>query len=128
MGTHEKDMDPRGRSASPVRGKMRDRSRSPSPPAHDISSSLPSCELPESKDATIVRLQAELQKTKTSLHETETELQNERERRERAEEKAKRLAADLAKQRDAKASSDKLHVNVGSIVAKSRHMTQMLSL
>merc|ERR1711939_27668 len=36
MGTHEKDMDPRGRSASPFRGgKRRDRSRSPSPPARD---------------------------------------------------------------------------------------------
>lgn len=75
-----------------------------------------------------MRLQAELQKTKTSLHETETELQNERERRERAEEKAKRLAADLAKQRDAKASSDKLHVNVGSIVAKSRSSGRLIAV
>merc|ERR1711939_1127550 len=90
MGTHETDMGQCGRSDSPFRGgERRDRSRSPSPPARDISS-LHSCELPESKDATIARLRAELQKIKAVPHEMETELQNEREAHRRTKEQLTR--------------------------------------
>jgi len=112
MGTHETDMNQCGRSDSPFRGgERRDRSRSPSPPARDISS-LHSCELPESKDATIARLRAELQKIKAVPHEMETELQNEREAHRRTKEQLTREQEKNAKLQAQKKATAKRSVPI----------------